>query len=239
MFPAKSEMKLAILGSTGFVGTVLIKKALTQGHQIKALVRSPEKLGSLKNRVEVVQGDMFDPAVLASLVSGVDAVISVAGPRTARGEGKFDAEYHASYVKLLVNAMKNARVDRLITISGVVAKVPGRRLGFRQSLARFVLGKFVMPDVIRSKDIELKTIAGSGLNWTVLRSPLMTAGKATGHVAASERDMALSKMDVEDITDFILSLLLTHEWDCRAPIVSSQKQVGARKRRSLASAHMS
>jgi putative NADH-flavin reductase len=219
-------MKLGILGSTGFVGTVLIQKALTQGHQIKALVRSPEKLGSLKNRVEVVQGDMFDPAVLASLVSGVDAVISVAGPRSARREGKLDAEHQASYVKLLVDAMKNARVDRLITIAGVVAKLPGQQLGFRQSLARFLLGNFVMPDVIKTKDIELKTIAESSLNWTVLRPPLMTTGKATGNVAASEKDMALARIDVEDITDFILSLLITHEWDRKAPIVSSRKHVG-------------
>ncbi len=219
-------MKLGILGATGFVGTVLIQKALAQRHQIKALVRSPEKLGSLKNRVEVVQGDMFDTAVLASLVSGVEAVISVAGPRSARREGKFDAEHHASYVKLLVDAMKNAKVDRLIAVAGVVAKLPVQSLGFKQSLLRFVLGNIVMPDVIKSKDIELKTIADSGLNWTVLRPPLMTTGKATGHVAASEKDMALSKIDVDDITDFILSLLLTHEWDCKAPIVSSRKHVG-------------
>ncbi len=220
-------MKLAILGSTGFVGTVLIPKALAQGHQIKALARSPEKLGNLKNRVEVVQGDMFDPIALASLVSGVEAVISAAGPRSARKEGKFDAEHQASYVKLLVDAMKNAKVDRLITITGVVAKVPGQRLGFKQSLVRFLLGNFVMPDVIQSKDIELKTIAESGLNWTVLRPPLMTTGKATGNIAASEKDIPrLSKIDVDDITDFILSLLITHEWDCKAPIVSSQKHFG-------------
>jgi putative NADH-flavin reductase len=220
-------MKLGILGATGFVGTVLIQKALAQGHQIKALVRSPEKLGSLKNRVEVVQGDMFDPAVLASLVAGVGAVISVAGPRSARTEGKFDAENHASYVKLLVGAMKNAKVNRLISITGVVAKVPGQPLGFKQSLVRFLLGNIVMPDVIKSKDIELKTIAESGLNWTVLRPPLMTTGKATGNVAVSEKDIPqLSKIDVDDITDFILSLLLTHEWDCKAPIVSSRKHLG-------------
>ena len=218
-------MKLAILGSTGFVGTVLIQKALRQGHQIRAFARSPERLGSLKNKVEVVQGDMFDPSALASLVSGVEAVISVAGPRSARREGKFDAEYHASYVKLLVEAMKNAKVDRLITIAGVVAKVPGQRLGFKQSLVRFLLGSFIMPDIIKFKDIELKTIAESGLTWTVLRPPLMTTGKATGHVAASEKDIPhLSKIDVDDIADFILSLLITHEWDCKAPIVvSSQK----------------
>ncbi len=222
-------MNLAILGSTGFVGTVLIQKALTQGHQIKTLARSPEKLGSLKNRVEVVQGDMFDPVALASLVSGVDAVISAAGPRSARREGKFDAEQYAGYVKLLVDAMKNAKVDRLITIIGVVAKVPGQRLGFKQSLVRFLLGNIVMPDVIKSGDIQLKTIAESGLNWTVLRPPLMTTGKATGNVAASEKDLPhLSKIDVEDITDFILSLLITHEWDRKAPIVSSQNRVGGR-----------
>ena len=221
-------MKLAILGSTGFVGVVLIQKALTQGHQIKALARSPEKLGRLRDRVEIVQGDMFDPVALASLVTGVVAVISVAGPRSAWKEGKFDAEHYASYVKLLVNAMKNANVDRLITVAGVAAKVPGQRLGFKQSLVRFFLGNIVMPDVIKSKDIELKTIAESGLNWTVLRPPLMTIGKATGHVAASEQDIPhLSKLDVEDSTDFILSLLITHEWDRKAPIVvSARKYVG-------------
>jgi hypothetical protein len=121
--------------------------------------------------------------------------------------------------------MKNAKVDRLITIAGVVAMVPGQRLGFKQSLVRFLLGNFIMPDVIKFKDIELKTIAESGLNWTVLRPPLMTTGKATGNVAASEKDIPhLSKIDVDDIADFILSLLITHEWDCKAPIVvSSQK----------------
>lgn len=38
-------MKLALLGSTGFVGKVLTIKALAQGHQLKVLARSPEKLG--------------------------------------------------------------------------------------------------------------------------------------------------------------------------------------------------
>jgi hypothetical protein len=81
----------------------------------------------------------------------------------------------------------------------------------------------VAPDVIKTKDIELKIIAESGLNWTVLRPPIIGAGNATGKVAASKTDMTGSKIDVEDITDFILSVLKTHEWDRKAPIVSSQK----------------
>lgn len=213
-------MKLAIIGSTGFIGAFLIQKALAQGHQIKALARSPEKLGDLKDKVEIIKGDMFDPAALAALVQGVDAVISVASPPM---KGKFDAEQHAGYVKLLVEAMKNANVTRLITITGAAAKVPGQKLGFKQSLLRFLLGNIVMPDVIKTKDIELKTIAESNLNWTVLRPPIVGSGNAAGNIAASETDMTGTKIDVEDITDFMLSLLQTHEWDRKAPIVSSKK----------------
>lgn len=214
-------MKLAILGSTGFVGKVLTQKALAQGHRLKALVRAPEKLGDMKGKVEVVIGDMFTSAALESLVQGVDAVISVAGPPM---NGKFDVEQHARATVNLVAAMKKANVTRLITITGAAAEVPGQKLGFKQALLRFVLGTFVRPNVIKVKDMELKTIAEAGLNWTVLRPPLIGSGKATGHVAASNTDMTGMKIDVEDIADFILSLLKTHEWDRKAPIVSSKQQ---------------
>jgi len=211
-------MKVAVLGSTGFVGTLLIQKALKAGHQVRALARSPEKLGDLKDKVEIVQGDMFDPAVLQTLVQGVDAVISVAGPPR---KVRHDSEKHAVSTRLLTDAMKAAKVDRLVAITGAAAKVPGQKLGFKQSLLRLLLANVVVPDVIKTKDIELKIIAESGLNWTVLRPPIMGSGMPTGNVAASETDMTGTKIDVEDITDFILSLLQTHEWDRKAPIVAS------------------
>lgn len=213
-------MKVAVLGSTGFVGTLLIQKALKAGHQVKALARSPEKLGDLKNKVEIVKGDMFDAEALQTLVHDVDAVISVAGPPR---QGRHDSEKHAASTRLLVDAMKSAKVDRLITITGAAAKVPGQKLGFKQSLLRLLLANVVAPDVIKTKDIELRIIAQSGLNWTVLRPPIIGSGMPTGRVAASGSDMTGTKIDVEDISDFILSLLTTREWDRKAPVVSSQK----------------
>jgi len=213
-------MKLALLGSTGFVGAVLLNTPLAHGHQLKVLARSPEKLGDAKDKVEIVRGDMFDPTALESLVQNVDAVISVAGPPM---NGKFDVDKHANATQLLVDVMQAARVNRLITITGAAAQVPGQKLGFKQSLLRFVLGNFVRPDVIKVKDMELKIIAQSPLNWTVIRPPLIGKGGATGNVAASETDMPGMQIDVEDIADFILALLKTKEWDRKAPIVASRK----------------
>jgi putative NADH-flavin reductase len=212
-------MRLAILGSTGFVGKILVTKALKAGHQVKALARSPEKLGDLTNQVEVIQGDMFEPATLQTLIKDVDAVISVAGPPLT---GRHDSNKHGNAMHFVVEAMKAANVTRLITITGAAAKVPGQPLGLKQSLLRFVLS-VLKPDVIKTKDIELKIISASGLNWTVIRPPLIGTGKPTGKVAALESDMAGTKIDVEDITDFILTLLQNHEWDRKAPVVASRE----------------
>lgn len=47
-------------------------------------------------------------------------------------------------------------------------------------------------------------------------------GNPTGKVAASDTDMTGTRIDVEDIADFLLSLLHSHDWDRKAPIVSLQ-----------------
>lgn len=39
------EMKLVVFGATGKIGHHLIDQVLSQGHQVTAFTRSPEKLG--------------------------------------------------------------------------------------------------------------------------------------------------------------------------------------------------
>ena len=73
-------MKIAILGSTGFVGKVLINKALTAGYQVKTLVRYPEKLENIKDRIEIINGSVFDPLKVEAAIEGTMVVISTIGP---------------------------------------------------------------------------------------------------------------------------------------------------------------
>ena len=72
-------MNIALLGATGFVGSALLKDALDRGHPVSAIVRHPEKL-ELRDRLVVKEGDVYDSALLASLVQGQDAVISAFNP---------------------------------------------------------------------------------------------------------------------------------------------------------------
>lgn len=212
-------MNLSIIGVTGFVGALLTQKALAVGHSVRALVRSPERLGEFSTQIEVVRGDMFEPAAVDSLVLGAQAVISVAGPPR---RGRHDSVQHAQGTRILVEAMQRAHVKRLITIAGAAAKVPGQRLGWKQSLLRALLSTLIMPDVIRTKDLELAIIAASGLDFTVLRPPLIGSGHPTGRVVASGSDMTGTRIDVDDLSNFLLSLLSSSEWNRKAPLVSSQ-----------------
>lgn len=207
------------MGATGFVGRVLVRKAIARGDRVRALVRTPGNLGDFEGRVEVVQGDMSDATCLQALTQNVDALVSTAGPPR---QGRHDPGPYRDAMTALVRAMHHGKVERLVTIAGAAARLPGEILGFKRSLLRAVL-KVVMPDVIRTKDIELEIVSQSGLRWTVIRPPRIGKGNATGKVTATDRDLAGVKIDVEDITDFILSVLQSNDWVGRAPTVASSR----------------
>jgi uncharacterized protein YbjT (DUF2867 family) len=53
-------MQITILGSTGQVGKAVVIEALKSGYEVKVLVRNPDKLGDLKEKVEIVEGNLLD-----------------------------------------------------------------------------------------------------------------------------------------------------------------------------------
>lgn len=72
-------MKVALLGSTGFVGSVLLKEALDRRHMVTAIVRHPEKLEK-REGLTAKAGDVSDTSSLAALILGNDALISASNP---------------------------------------------------------------------------------------------------------------------------------------------------------------
>lgn len=76
-------MKVLITGGTGFVGAWTAKAVQDAGHQIRFLVRTPERLTTSAARLGVdisdhVVGDIADPQSTAEALTGCDAVIHCA-----------------------------------------------------------------------------------------------------------------------------------------------------------------
>ncbi len=77
-------MKILVVGASGATGRLLVEHLLDRGHQVKAIVRSPENLPeSLKNnkKLSVISASVLDLSdeEMAQHVQGCDAIASCLG----------------------------------------------------------------------------------------------------------------------------------------------------------------
>lgn len=214
-------MKIAILGSTGFVGKELLKKSLEKGHQIKVLVRDPNKLGDLAEKVEVIKGDYFVKTDVEKTVNGTDIIISAIGPSTKRQES---VEKYETAITNLVAIARKEKVDRIIIIGGAATPVKENEVfNFRQRFLSFllnILGKYM----IQIKRRECTILVNSGLNWIIVRPPRVTSGSPTNNIMADEQNLYRLQVDVNDLVNFILDQTTSDVWLNKAPLVCSKKK---------------
>jgi len=73
-------MRYFITGATGFIGGRIARQLRAAGHEVVALVRSPEKAAALvADGVTIARGDVTDRASLRAPMTGSDGVFHVAG----------------------------------------------------------------------------------------------------------------------------------------------------------------
>lgn len=80
-------MRIAVLGASGRVGRLLVDQALERGHQVVALVRTPDRVTvSTSRQVDVRQADVFSPQTFPGL-DDVEAAVSAIGIGKDDGPG--------------------------------------------------------------------------------------------------------------------------------------------------------
>lgn len=122
-------MLVAVTGGTGFVGSHAVKAMLDRGHQVRLLVRSPEKVDAVMrlqgiepDEVDVAVADVRDAAGIADGVDGCDAVVHAASVYTfdpARWQEM--AEVNLAGMEAVVEAGIAAGLDPIVHVSSVVA----------------------------------------------------------------------------------------------------------------------
>lgn len=214
-------MKIAILGSTGFLGKVLLKKALDGGYQIRTLVRTPDKLGEYKDKVEFIQGTISEVNKLEETVRGTEAVLSAIGP-PQRNPGK--PEFYEKAMKDLVAVMDYQGIKRVICTGGA-AHLGGENENWtmgRRFLRLFLL--LVSRPILEAKQREWEVLKASDLDWTLVRPPHITTGAPIGSVLADDKNLARTQVNVEDLACFMLEQITSTQWIKKASLVASQRR---------------
>ena len=178
-------MKVTIFGATGGVGRQAVQQAVAAGYQVTAVVRNPE---SLPPGVAHVRADLdtVSAEVIVSAVGSADAVLSCLGPRS-----KAEAGIVTKGTKLIVAAMKEKDVRRLIVISAVpVGTIPSPARpnppttdpgdGWFTSNVLTPIVKAAFRDTYRDLAQMEDVVRDSGLDWTIARPPRLLDKKLTG-----------------------------------------------------------
>lgn len=190
-------MKLLVVGATGTLGRQVARQALDEDHEVRCLVRNPNKAIFLKEwGAEIVKGDLCDPSTLEPALKGVDAVIDAA---TARVTDNLSAKEVDWFGKVnLIQATKAAGVDRYIFFS--------------------ILNADQHPEV-PLMDIKHCTelfLAESGLNYTILQLAGFMQGLISQYaipileeqvVWVSGESTPIAYMNTQDIAKFAVRAL--------------------------------
>src|SRR5271169_2976783 len=168
-------MKLTILGATGATGTCLTSQALAAGHEVTAVVRDPARLAVAAHpRLRTVTADVMDPASIAPVIEGADAVISAVGPR-----GTGPTTVIQDSVRSIIAAMDKTGTRRFLEVSGSIVADEGESPYLRYLLKPVVRRTFlrhVCADMRRGEE----EIRDSDLDWTIFRPPSLTGKAAQG-----------------------------------------------------------
>ncbi|MBV7485110.1 NAD(P)-dependent oxidoreductase [Bordetella sp. BOR01] len=157
-------MNIALIGITGRVGSRIADELLRRGHQVTGIARNPAEVVERPGLV-ARQGDATDPAALAPLLAGHDAVISA-------------ARFVSTDAKPLVAAVQSAGVPRLLVVGGAgsLRVAPGMMLidtpEFPDAYKPEARAGVVFLDTLRHEHT---------LDWTFLSpSALFEPGERTG-----------------------------------------------------------
>jgi putative NADH-flavin reductase len=198
-------MKIVLFGATGQVGQRIAREALERGHEVVGVVRDPQGARPPDPRVRLVQGDATDPASVAAVARGADAVVCAVSPRPG---STGHAPHLVDVARGLMAGVREAGVKRLVVVGGAgsLEVAPGVALidapGF--------------PEPYREEAEEAREALrvyreeGDGLDWTyVSPAAVIQAGERTGKYRTTDDRLLVDEHGNSAITyeDYAVALV--------------------------------
>ncbi|TWV99814.1 NAD(P)-dependent oxidoreductase [Chitinophaga pinensis] len=195
-------MKLIIFGATGGTGKQLTEQALEQGHMVTAFVRDPSRLGIMHSNLNIVKGDVMDPASIIPAMQGQEAVLCAIGsPANKIGT------IRSTGTSNIIQAMKATGVRRLICQTSLGYGDSKKTLDQTPFIFKYIIVPFILKKGFADHALQEEYIKQSQLDWVIARPANLTDGTLTRRYKkgfpATEKHLKM-KISRADVADFML-----------------------------------
>ena len=146
-----AQQRVLVAGATGYLGRFVAREFKRRGHYVRALARSANGLGRLKDELdEIAVGEVTDPHSIGSICDGIDVVFSSIGITKQKDKLTFrDVDYQGN--KNLLEAAQRAGVNKFIYVS--VFNGPN----------------LLHLDIVKAHEDFVDVLKASGIDYAVLR----------------------------------------------------------------------
>ena len=209
------RLKILVLGATGGTGRRIVSHALAFGHEVTALVRSPEKASDLKG-ARLIAADVRDEKALREALKGQDAVVSALGTPASPFR---EVTLLSTATRALVDAMKAEHVARLICITGLGA---GDSAGHGGLVFDNLIFPLLLRKVYADKNRQEAIVRDSGLDWVLVRPSILNdkPGRATVRAFTDVSRFHGGTISRDDVARFVLDQLRGDAWLHRSPLIT-------------------
>jgi uncharacterized protein YbjT (DUF2867 family) len=208
-----------IVGASRGIGLETVKAALQAGHSVRALARSGRRIPVDHPKLEKIAGDALQVPTVKRALTGVDVVIQSLGISAGPEIIFKPTRLFSAATRVLVTAMEEAQVKRLICVTGFGAGDSRGHGGFLYNVAFHLLVGRIYDD----KDVQERIVRGSKLDWVIVRPVILTNGLKTNAYRAlvDPREWTCGFISRADVADFLVKQIEDDAFLHNTPVLTS------------------
>jgi dihydroflavonol-4-reductase len=219
-------MRVFVTGGAGFIGSAVVRRLVSRGDHVVAMVRDPDDAPALHGLdVEVRRGDLSRTGAIVDAMRGTDAAIHLAGRYRVGIAASERAAMHDANVGAthrVLDAFATSGIDRLVAVStiNVAGNTHGRIVDerYRRDLSEGFLSYYDETKYLSHRAVQERIDGGARI---VIAMP-GTAYGPNDHSAIGEQlkgahdgtlrylaqaDLGITPVHVEDVAAGILGCL--------------------------------
>ena len=208
-------MNITIFGASGATGTLLTERCLIAGHNVTALLRTPEKF-PLRNQVRVIQGSPFDLASVGQTIEGADAVLSALGAKSLKKEDVLERAV-PQIIVAMQESLSRAKPVRRIIVLGSAGALPAsldKQPAWRRWIVQNIVYNTFLKWPVAFQISQWNNLSHSNLDWTMVMPPMLTNAPARGsyRIDGDALPPNGSRISRADVADFMMQQIDNPQW---------------------------